>query len=60
MTKYITLNDVVTSTGLSLPMARKLVDEAKAVTKVGRRVLVNQEKLQAYMDAKSEVGGNGQ
>jgi hypothetical protein len=50
----MTMNDVMELTGLSWPKARKLVDDAKAVVKVGQRVLILSDKLDAYLHEQAE------
>ncbi len=50
----LTLMEVSELTGLSLPTTRKLVNEAGAVVKVGRRVLVLSDKLDQYLHSAAE------
>jgi hypothetical protein len=54
MARYLTMNDVIGITGLSWVKARKLVDEAGAVVRVGRRVLILPDKLDEYLHMKAE------
>jgi excisionase family DNA binding protein len=54
MGKYMTINEIVEITGLSRPTARKLAEDAKAVARVGRRILVLTDKFDAYLHDQAE------
>jgi predicted DNA-binding transcriptional regulator AlpA len=54
LSKYITMNDVMQMTGLSWPTARKVVEDAGAVVRIGRRVLVLPDKLDQYLHSMAE------
>lgn len=54
MKGYLTMNQIMSITGLCWPTARKLAEEAGAVVRVGRRVLILADKFDLYMHSKAE------
>lgn len=47
--RYSTMRELMEETGFCWPTVRKLADEAEAVVKVGRRVLIISDKFHQYL-----------
>ncbi len=57
MKGYLTMNQIMNITGLCWPTVRKLAEEAGAVVRVGRRVLILSDKFDEHMHSLAEKGG---
>ena len=54
--KFLSVQDSMSRYGLCRNTINKLADEAGARVHVGRRVLIDVEKLDAYLEAQAEGG----
>lgn len=51
--RYMSINNAVTYTGLGASTLRKLAEDAQAIRRVGRRVLIDKIVLEKYLDAQA-------
>lgn len=53
--KWISIKEGMLYTGLCRNTLAKITDEAHAIHHIGRRVLINREKLDAYLEGKTST-----